>query len=62
MTTPTQHLWFVKLLGYDYEIKYKQGRENVPADALSRFPNNKVYTLTTSTISTNLLAKIMKSY
>jgi hypothetical protein len=46
----------VKLLGYDYDIEYKQGRENVPADALSRIPNKEVYALTTSTISTGLLA------
>jgi hypothetical protein len=52
----------VKLLGYNYDIEYKQGRENVPADALSRIPNKEVYALTTSTISTGLLAKIRKSY
>lgn len=32
------------------------------ADALSQIPNNEVYALTTSTISTNLLAEIRKSY
>jgi hypothetical protein len=46
----------VKLLGYDYDIEYKQGRENVLADALSRIPNKEVYALTISTISTGLLA------
>jgi hypothetical protein len=51
----------VKLLGYDYDIEYKQGRENVSVDALSRIPNKEVYALTTSTISTGLLAKIKKS-
>ena len=62
MTTPAQHLWLVKLLGYDYDIEYKQGRENVPADALFRIPNKEVYALTTSTISTDLLAEIKNSY
>jgi len=62
LTTPAQHLWLVKLLGYDYDIEYKQGRENVPADALFRIPNKEVYALTTSTISTDLLAEIKNSY
>ena len=31
-----QHKWTTKLIGYDYEIKYKQGTNNSVADALSR--------------------------
>ena len=62
MTTLAQHLWLVKLLGYDYDIEYKQGRENVPAKALSRIPSNKVYALTTSIVSTNLMDEIRKLY
>lgn len=62
MTTPAQHLWLVKLLGYDYDIEYKQGRENLSVDALSRIPSNEVYALTTFTISLNLMTEIKKSY
>ena len=36
IATPEQQEWVAKLLGYDYEIKYKPSRENSVAYALSR--------------------------
>ena len=39
ITFPSQHSWFTKLMGYDYDICYKKGKENVVANALSRVNN-----------------------
>lgn len=36
ITTPEQHKWIAKLVGFDYEIFYRPGKENTAADALSR--------------------------
>ena len=33
---PNHNKWLTKMLGYDYEIIYKKGKDNVVVDALSR--------------------------
>jgi len=36
LSSPQQNKWLAKMLGYDYEIIYKKGKDNIVADALSR--------------------------
>lgn len=38
ISTPAQRKWLTKLMGYDYTVVYKKGRDNSAADALSRLP------------------------
>ncbi|CAM8925392.1 unnamed protein product [Rhodiola kirilowii] len=42
VTTPFQHMWLSKLMGYSFEIQYKQGKENFAADALSRVTGSEL--------------------
>jgi hypothetical protein len=36
ISSPEQQKWVTKLFGYDYEIIYKKGKDNVVVNALSR--------------------------
>ena len=49
-------------MGFDYEICYKKGKENVVADGLSKVTSAQLMALTLSEISSNLLEQIKKSW
>lgn len=36
MSLEEQQKWVTKMQGYDFEIVYKKGKDNIVADALSR--------------------------
>ncbi|GKB16046.1 putative mitochondrial protein [Tanacetum coccineum] len=61
LTTPFQIKWLPKLLGYDYEVLYKKGSENVVADALSRSPLPSLQAMVITDISNDLLQRIKVS-
>ena len=62
ITFPGQHTWLTKLMGYDYEINYKKGRENVVADALSRVNSSELMFMAISTISSDLMQQIQSTW
>ncbi|GKE97808.1 hypothetical protein Tco_0021159 [Tanacetum coccineum] len=63
LTTLFQTKWLPKLLGYDYEISYKKGSENIVAGALSRVEcSAEINSLALSTITSDLQQKVKDSY
>lgn len=45
LNTPIQQQWLPKLLEFDYEIQYRQWKDNVAADALSRVEGSEVLSM-----------------
>ena len=62
LTTPTQQAWMVKLMHFDYEIRYKREVDNFVADALSRVPETMIYALSSHVIPLELISKIKASW
>ena len=59
MTTPFQLKWLPKLLGFDYEIAYKKGSDNVAADALSMVnQSGELLQMVVSSVASDVMDKI----
>ena len=62
IATTFQSKWLPKLMGYDYEITYRKGKENIVADGLYRVVGAQLLALALSTISSDLLETIKASW
>lgn len=61
ISTTQQQKYMAKLFGYDFDISYKLGSENVAADALSRLPMAELAALIVSSPHSSLLPAIEAS-
>lgn len=65
LSTPLQYTWLTKLLGSDFEIIYRQGKENITADALSKVESSggiQCHAIHTVQGNEELLQQIKQSY
>uniref|UniRef100_A0A803N1M4 Integrase zinc-binding domain-containing protein n=1 Tax=Chenopodium quinoa TaxID=63459 RepID=A0A803N1M4_CHEQI len=62
IATPFQQFWLSKLMGFDYEIQYKCGKENVAADALSMVQELEILFMAISLVDSNLSSLIIANY
>lgn len=63
ITTPLQQKWLSKLMGMDYEIQYKKGRDTIVAVALSRRGENEQNELNAiSVVTPAWLQEVTQSY
>ena len=62
LNTPIQQQWLPKLMEFDYEIQYKQGKDNVAADALSRVEGAEIQHMAMTVLECDLLKQIQQEY
>lgn len=62
ISTPFQQFWLSKLMGFDYEIQYKNGKENLAAYALSTVQGLELLSMAILVVTFNLESKIQASY
>lgn len=58
LNTPIQQQWLPKLLELDYKIQYRQGKDNLAADALSRVEGSEVLSMALSVFECDLMTEI----
>ena len=61
ISSPEQQKWVTKLLGFDYEITYEKGKENILAYVLSQLPE-QAEVLTVSLLTSDFLEDIKKEW
>ncbi|KAL1224617.1 putative mitochondrial protein [Cardamine amara subsp. amara] len=62
LNTPIQQQWLPKLMEFSYEIQYRQGKDNVAADALSRVEGAEILHMAMSVLECDLMMEIQRNY
>lgn len=62
LNTPIHQPWLPKLLEFDYKIQYRQGKDNVAVDALSRVEGAEILHMAMSVLECDLMKEIQEGY
>lgn len=62
LSTLSQFRWLSKLMGMDYVIHYKKGKDNIASDAPSRVGHGELLQLSVSNVSTDLWQMIKQEW
>lgn len=62
LNTSIHKQWLPKLLEFDYEIQYKEDKENLVADALSKVEEPEVLHIALSIMDCDLMKRIQECY
>jgi hypothetical protein len=62
ISSPEQQKWVTKIFGYNYEIIYKKGKDNVVADALSQKYEDEGYLFSLSFIVPDWLQAVRQEW
>lgn len=62
VTFSSQHFWLAKLLGFDFDIEYKKGKDNATIDEFFRNLSGEVFIMAIFITTISIIEQIRESW